>query len=85
MVDCAKAAGDGCNGGDSDLALDYIAEVGLVYERDYPYVLNYNIIFRLLLMVYAKLTKVKCSFLPDKIMASMKMLLNKEFQIILSQ
>lgn len=43
-MDCAKEAGDGCNGGDSDLALDYIAKVGLVYERDYPYVKFLNII-----------------------------------------
>ncbi|CAD8073929.1 unnamed protein product [Paramecium sonneborni] len=37
LVDCALDAGNGCNGGNSDLALDYIASVGSVYERDYPY------------------------------------------------
>ncbi|CAD8168719.1 unnamed protein product [Paramecium octaurelia] len=37
LVDCAVDAGEGCNGGNSDLALDYIAEVGSVYERDYEY------------------------------------------------
>lgn len=49
LVDCNLEAGDGCNGGDSDLALDYIAKVGLVYEKDYPYVLldiNSRLLFK---------------------------------------
>jgi len=37
-VDCALDAGDGCNGGNSDDALDYVTKTGLVYEKDYPYV-----------------------------------------------
>lgn len=37
VLDCALEAGDGCNGGNSDDALDYIAKTGLVQAKDYPY------------------------------------------------
>lgn len=80
MVDCATDAGEGCNGGDSDLALDYVVKTGLVYERDYPYVLIILYI-RLPSMEHAKLIKERFSFQQDKTIVSMKMPSKKELPI----
>lgn len=80
MVDCATEAGAGCNGGDSDLALDYVVKTGLVYERDYPYV-HIEYYFRLPLMEYAKSIRERSSFQPDRITVSMKMPSKKELPI----
>jgi KDEL-tailed cysteine endopeptidase len=38
VVDCCNYGGsEGCNGGDEDLALDYIGDKGIMTEKDYPY------------------------------------------------
>ncbi|OQV18142.1 Cathepsin L1 [Hypsibius exemplaris] len=38
LIDCSRPQGnDGCDGGRSDYAFNYIAQVGIERERDYPY------------------------------------------------
>jgi len=37
LVDCATSAGDGCNGGLSNLAFQYTAKNGIELESTYPY------------------------------------------------
>ena len=37
LVDCAKSAGDGCEGGDQKLAMDWTIDNPLATEDEYPY------------------------------------------------